>query len=102
MKDRSLDNIKDSVETPPNILKSAADKIGIKVSDMYDVCRFNINFDENTDFNGILHDYPGFVNFVNPPWSRGKDFVAWSIIQYLRGRSIILLLPYETAMNKIS
>jgi hypothetical protein len=41
--------------------------------------------------------WQGDFIFCNPPFSIGAKFVSKSLLEFLRGKNIILLLPQQTA-----
>ena len=49
----------------------------------------------NSDFNGLNIEWE-FKNFVNPPYSKIKEFVNKSIEEHKKGKEVILLIPART------
>lgn len=55
----------------------------------FDPCPFNSNID------GLLIEWGG-KNFVNPPYSKIKEFVKKSIEEHKKGKEVVLLIPART------
>lgn len=55
----------------------------------FDPCPLNSNFD------GLLIEWK-YKNFVNPPYSKIKEFVNKSIFESLKGNEVVLLIPART------
>lgn len=55
----------------------------------FDPCPYKSNF------NGLLIEWKQ-KNFVNPPYSKIKEFVIKSIEEHKKGKDIILLIPART------
>lgn len=55
----------------------------------YDPCPLNSSFD------GLIIDWKN-KNFVNPPYSKIKEFVDKSIKEHKKGKEVILLIPART------
>lgn len=49
----------------------------------------------NSNFNGLKIDWKK-KNFVNPPYSKIKQFVEKSIIEHKKGKKVVLLIPART------
>ena len=49
----------------------------------------------NSKFNGLEIEWKK-ENFVNPPYSKIKDFVNKSIEEHKKGKEVILLIPART------
>ena len=49
----------------------------------------------NNDFDGLKIEW-GNMNFVNPPYSKIKDFVIKAIEEHKKGKEIVLLIPART------
>lgn len=65
---------------------------------MYDYYMNNGYFDPcplNSQFDGLEIEWKN-KNFVNPPYSKIKDFVDKSIEEHKKGRKVILLIPART------
>lgn len=58
-------------------------------SGYYDPCPLNSNFD------GLSVDWKQ-KNFVNPPYSKIKQFVDKAIEEHKKGKEVILLIPART------
>lgn len=55
----------------------------------FDPCPINSNFD------GLKIEWKQ-KNFVNPPYSKIKDFVNKAIEEFVKGKDVILLIPART------
>lgn len=55
----------------------------------FDPCPYNSNFD------GLQIDWKE-RNFVNPPYSKIKDFVSKAIKEHKNGKEVVLLIPART------
>lgn len=65
---------------------------------IYDYYMNNEYFDPcplNSQFDGLEIEWKN-KNFVNPPYSKIKDFVDKSIEEHKKGRKVILLIPART------
>lgn len=65
---------------------------------LYELYMKNNYFDPcpyRSNFNGLVIDWKN-KNFVNPPYSKIKDFVNKSIIEHKKGKEVILLIPART------
>lgn len=65
---------------------------------MYDFYIRNNYFDPcplNSDFDGLQIDWKS-KNFVNPPYSKIKQFVDKAIVERKKGKEVILLIPART------
>lgn len=49
----------------------------------------------NSEFNGLEIEWKQ-KNFVNPPFSKIKEFVDKSIIEFNKGKKVVLLIPART------
>ena len=49
----------------------------------------------NSNFNGLEIEWKE-KNFVNPPYSKIKQFVEKSIIEHKKGKKVVLLIPART------
>ena len=59
---------------------------------------FNFDFDPcppDPNFNGLICDW-GECNFVNPPYAHIKIWLEKALIEYKKGKNIVLLLPSRT------
>lgn len=61
---------------------------------------FNFTFDpcplnENPEFNGLEIEW-GESNFVNPPFSKIKDWCKKSFEEWERGKTVVMLIPSRT------
>lgn len=74
----------DDWSTPETIYKFYIDKLGF-----FDPCPFHSTFD------GLQIPWKQ-KNFVNPPYSKIKNFVNKSIEEHKKGKEIILLIPART------
>ncbi len=61
---------------------------------------FNFDFDpcplkENPEFDGLSIEW-GNVNFVNPPFSKISAWCRKSYEEYLKGKTVVMLIPSRT------
>lgn len=49
----------------------------------------------NSNFNGLEIEWKK-KNFVNPPYSKIKQFIEKSIIEHKKGKKVVLLIPART------
>lgn len=59
------------------------------VKDYFDPCPLNSNFD------GLKIEWEA-KNFVNPPYSKIKEFVEKAIEEHKKGKEVVLLIPART------
>lgn len=65
---------------------------------IYDYFKFYNYFDPcplNSSFDGLKIDWQD-KNFVNPPYSKIKEFVNKSIEEHKKGKFVVLLIPART------
>ena len=73
----------DNWRTPKVIYKRYIDK------GYFDPCPYE------SDFDGLSIEW-GKTNFVNPPYSKIKDFVDKAIKEHKKGKDVVLLIPART------
>jgi len=78
---------KDSVRTPPSILKSIREEFGR----FFDPAPYNPKFDEKKHRNGLKIPWKS-VNFINPPYSNVKPWVKKAHEEWKQGKTCILLI----------
>ena len=61
---------------------------------MYDVCPYKPNWTDGWDFDALAENWPADINWANCPFSYSQEFVNKALIEFMKGRSVILLLPY--------
>lgn len=62
---------------------------------------FGFDFDpcpEDPNFDGLNTEW-GLSNFVNPPFSKIKDWIKKGYAEYQRGKSVVFLIPARTDTN---
>lgn len=62
---------------------------------MYDPCPANTPYKQSIFFNGLYGNWKQ-VNFVNPPYTKLKEFVAKAMEQSDIGKTTFMLLPSKT------
>lgn len=90
MKDRNLEH-KDDWKTPAKIF----DELNNEFNFDFDPCPYKHDI---TQWDGLQVDW-GDSNFVNPPYSRKlkEAFVEKAVIEKLKGKTSVLLLPVSTS-----
>lgn len=86
---------KDSVRTPPYILKWVKKKFG----KYYDPTPFRPNFDISKDKNALTSNWKSGTVFVNPPFSQAKKFVEKAFTEYKLGDKTVILLVKTTVLG---
>ena len=74
-------------QTPKHIIQELTEEFGL----MFDPCPANYN----GSFDGLTIEWAS-VNFVNPPYRRMKEWVKKSHDEWLKGKTVILLIPPRT------
>lgn len=66
--------------------------------DWFDPCPLNENFDRNdqNSMNGLAGDWKN-KTFVNPPYSRPREWVRKAVRESQKGKTIVLLLRVDTS-----
>jgi hypothetical protein len=64
---------------------------------MWDPCQFYPNWHHKTHYNGLNNLWQGDFIFCNPPYSIGAKFVSKCLLEFLRGKNIVMLIPQQTA-----
>ena len=49
-----------------------------------------------SEFNGLEKDYKGQYLFINPPFSKMKDWIDYGIKQFKDNVSVVFLIPART------
>ena len=90
MKDRNLEH-KDDWKTPAKVF----DELNNEFNFDFDPCPYKHDI---TQWDGLQVDW-GDRNFVNPPYSRKlkEAFVEKAIIEKMKGKLSVLLLPVSTS-----
>lgn len=90
MKDRNLEH-KDDWKTPAKIYEQLNNEFNFD----FDPCPYKHDI---TQWDGLQVDW-GDSNFVNPPYSRKlkEAFVEKAVIEKLKGKTSVLLLPVSTS-----
>lgn len=90
MKDRNLEH-KDDWKTPAKIYEQLNNEFNFD----FDPCPYKHDV---TQWDGLQVDW-GDSNFVNPPYSRKlkEAFVEKAVIEKLKGKTSVLLLPVSTS-----
>lgn len=90
MKDRNLEH-KDDWKTPAKIF----DQLNNEFNFDFDPCPYKHDV---TQWDGLQVEW-GDRNFVNPPYSRKlkEAFVEKAVIEKLKGKTSVLLLPVSTS-----
>lgn len=90
MKDRNLEH-KDDWKTPAKIFEQLNNEFNFD----FDPCPYKHDI---TQWDGLQVDW-GDSNFVNPPYSRKlkEAFVEKAVIEKLKGKTSVLLLPVSTS-----
>ena len=73
--------------TPTKVLEDIKEEFG----EFFDPCPR----DHDDSFDGLKIEW-GSVNFVNPPYSEMKSWVAKCWIEWKKGKTVILLIPPRT------
>jgi len=83
----------DSVRTPPYI--TDAIKAEFNVDSLWDPCPLDPLWDREKCFNGLSVPWEGDVIFINPPYSSPKKWLIRAREEWLKGKTIILLVKAE-------
>jgi hypothetical protein len=83
----------DQAETPQEIFEAIYKRTGIPKSYFFDPCIYLEKWSENINYNGLYEKWLGNFHFCNPPFSIGSRFISKAILEFIRGKNIILLLP---------
>lgn len=75
--------------TPDRVFETIEEHWGYKKEEMFDPCPVNPSFD------GLQIKWKD-INFVNPPYTRLKEFVYKAILEANVGKKTIVLLPSKT------
>ena len=86
---------KDSVRTPPYILKWVRKKFG----KYYDPVPYNPSFDPKKNKDALTTEWKA-VNYVNPPYSKASQFVRKGYEQYRTGKTVVLLVKTNVLGTK--
>ncbi len=81
-------------------LLSTGNDIWTTPKEFYDKLNLEFNFDFDPcpidpTFNGLEIEW-GSSNFVNPPYSNLKEWAKKSIIEWRKGKTVVLLIPART------
>ena len=63
---------------------------------MQDLCVFQPNWHARSHYDALKQPWPTCLNYVNPPFSRALEFLAYGLWQWLEGVNSVLLVPWET------
>ena len=77
-------------QTPPHIIQELTEEFGL----MFDPCPANYD----GSFDGLEIEW-GSVNFVNPPYRDMKEWVKKCEEEWLKGKTVILLIPPRTCAS---
>ncbi len=66
---------------------------------MWDPCAFQPDWHHKTHYNALTHLWQGDFIFCNPPYSIGAKFVSKCLLEFLRGKNIVMLIPSDTAVG---
>jgi hypothetical protein len=66
---------------------------------MWDPCAFQPGWHHKTHYNALMHLWQGDFIFCNPPYSIGAKFVSKCLLEFLRGKNIVMLIPSETSVG---
>ena len=79
--------------TPYWIVEAVAAQFEVDVSWIYDLCPLKHDFDELIDADA-LDGFFNTCNWMNPPFSRKKDFILQCLYEFIqKDRSFAILLP---------
>ena len=60
------------------------------------MCKFNTAWSDRYCFNGLKNNWKKGVNWVNPSFSKGHEWIIQAAIQFYGGLDIVMLLEYDT------
>ena len=83
----------DSENTPENVKDWIVNKILVESSQMWNQCPYNPNWTSGRDYDIYAEDWCAANNWVNPPFSRGQTTIIKALIEFIKGRSSVLLIP---------
>jgi hypothetical protein len=83
----------DQAKTPKEIFEIIYKRWGHLNNQFFDPCVFRQNWSHDTHYNGLLESWHGDFVFCNPPYSVGAKFISKGILEFLKGRNVILLVP---------
>jgi hypothetical protein len=88
------------VGTPHDIFEKIYRRLFIMKKFLYDDCPDNHECNQLDWFDLLLNDFIGYLNYVNPTFSKIAAVLVKVFQQYLIGKSTILLV-HTLALNKV-
>ena len=73
------DDDKDSFETGSALYKCIKDRIFLSRKQLWDGCPLVIDWDENTDWDGLANEWPLAVIYINVPFSMTATWIAFAL-----------------------
>ena len=91
----------DQEQTPDWIIKKVAEFAKCHMEDVWDPCLFREFFNMYQHFDALLKSWPHRLIFLNTPFSIAALFLIKCLLEFMRGRNIVLLLPTYSLQTKI-
>jgi hypothetical protein len=83
----------DQAETIDKIFDCIYNKINIFKQQFWDPCIFQPYWHHKSHYNALTHLWQGDFKFCNPPYSLGAKFVSKCLLEFLRVKYIVMLIP---------
>ncbi len=77
-----------------------AARLYIHKEELYDLCEFDEYWRESSHFNAFTADWPtNRICFMNPPYSQTSPAIYKAILEFSKGKNVVLLVKYTSAVE---
>ena len=77
-----------------------AARLYIHKEELYDLCEFNQEWTESSHFNAFTADWPtNRICFMNPPFSQTSPAIYKAMLEFCKGKNVVLLVKYTSAVE---
>jgi len=77
-----------------------AARLRLHKDDLYDLCEFNESWSEKSHYNFLTADWPvDKICFMNPPFSLGSAAIYKGLLEFQKGKNVVLLVKYTSALE---
>ena len=68
---------------------------------MWDQCLYLPDWKIGEDYDALTEEWSAELKWINPPFSRTLEFLYKALIEFLKGRSSVLLVPNRSIKRGI-
>ncbi len=90
----------DCYKTPQQVFDQILKYCGVSRENLFDVFQYKTDWHPERVYNGFTAEWPkNFINFVNPPYSQSASALFKAQLEFLRGRSSVLLIQSKSVQG---